>query len=643
MKKLLSIAVVILIIISSFSISSAAVTYRDAYPNTHKNTNQNLADLIAVAKTQIGYTELSTSTGAALSAGQDGGYTKYGAWFGAPTTAWCAFFVAWCSNQAGISTSIIPRIGNCAAMVNWYSQRGRYHSSKNFTPRTGDLIFYNWSGGSTAKHIGIVTGVSSSSVYVIEGNTGSSYGYRVEAKTRKRTAAYIIGYARPDYNDAATYIGSYSFAQYAASQYAAAASGGNFSTAGSYSQGSKLSVTTGAATNITAVSATLAGRVDNSSKYTISSAGFYFGKTKSSLKAFRCVSSSSKGSISLSMDVSKNYGSLKSGEVYYYCSYAVIKGKTYKGPLHSFQTLDDRAKKLVLSQEEINVAVGNTFEIFSALLPLEARKDEIKWSSDNDEVAIVNQNGVVTGVSAGMARITAKSEYSNIAATCEVTVTLAPVLEIEAKNISQTQIKIFWKNSDPVDLFGYNVYRSSSPSGEYIKIGQTDVGEKEWLDKTVVPNERYYYKIESVGVVDEVNSELSEMARAKAVLPAPEISSIKQKGASLVISWSAIKEAEEYNVYKSKTQHGSYQLIGTVKATNFADNSVSKNEKYFYKISAVSNKTQSLFSAPIQRTVNSIISPDFDVLTMNLLIDFDNGFEKNKKQKQAKAEILPLF
>ncbi len=108
MKRIICILSVFLIVASSLCISAGAIDYADNFPNTHRNTGKNLADLIAVAKTQIGYTELSTRTGKPLVPGQDGGYTKYGAWFGMPTVAWCAFFVTWCSNQAGISTDVIP-------------------------------------------------------------------------------------------------------------------------------------------------------------------------------------------------------------------------------------------------------------------------------------------------------------------------------------------------------------------------------------------------------------------------------------------------------------------------------------------------------------------------------------------------------
>ncbi len=75
-------------------------------------------------------------------------------------------------------------MGNCAAIAQWFQARNRYFRSGEVMPRTGDLIFYNWAGGSNQKHIGIVTGVSKGYVYTVEGNTGSKQGYRTEATSR---------------------------------------------------------------------------------------------------------------------------------------------------------------------------------------------------------------------------------------------------------------------------------------------------------------------------------------------------------------------------------------------------------------------------------------------------------------------------
>ena len=601
LKKIVSFILVLTVCIGVFSMPVNAITYKDSFPNTHRNTGGNIADLISVAKTQLGYTELSTKTGKPLSSGQDGGYTKYGAWFGAPTSAWCAFFVAWCANKAGISTSVIPRIGNCASMVRWYSQRGRYFSSRNFTPKTGDLIFYNWKGGSTAKHIGIVTGVSSKYVYVIEGNTGSSNGYRVEAKTRKLTASFIIGYARPDYNDSATYVGSYSFASYAVSKYGSNSSKGN-SSSGSYTNTSQLAVFTGTAENISSDSSTLIGRISNSSSYKVTSSGFCFGTSKNSLKKYKTNSSTSKKNIYLSKTVT----GLDVAKTYYYCAYAVIKGKTYKGPVYSFTTVDDRPQQLVLSSDYVTLGIGETNEIFSAVLPLEANSEHVEWVSSNEFVAKVN-NGLITGLGAGNAVITAKADYGNVSADCTVTVTLSPATDILTENISESEIKITWNDTNLHDIVGYSIYRSDSLDNEFTCIGETH--EKSFIDKNLEPGKIYYYRIVCCGISDEFNSSMSEVKKETATLAAPVDIRAYQNGLSLNISWDKVNGAEQYLIYRCDSSK-KYTLIAECSSNSYCDNDIRYSKNYSYIICAVNNNLQSKMSAPISFTTQNIRHPE---------------------------------
>lgn len=610
-----------------FSVWAEGVTYRDDFPNTHRNTGGNTADIIAVAKTQIGYTELSTSTGKPLAKGQDGGYTKYGAWFGAPTTAWCAFFVAWCANQAGVSTSVIPRIGNCAAMVNWFSKRGRYFSKSGFTPKAGDLIFFNWNGGSTAKHIGIVTGVKGNEVYVVEGNTGSSVGYRAEAKTRKKNASYILGYARPAYNDASTYVGSYSFAAYAASKY-----GSGSSSSGNYGSGattSHLSVVTATAENIKAHSATLMGRISNSSSYAISSSGFYFGESKEKMKKHKVKSYTKQKSVSLSLEADD----LSVDKTYYYCTYAVIKGKTYKGPVYSFTTVDDRPQQIVLSENAITLAIGETGEIFSAVLPLNSSDESIRWASSNELVAMP-QNGIITGLGAGSCTVTATSDYGKVSADCSVTVTLSPVTKIKTQNVSATEIRLDWEDDNIHDIVGYKIYRGTSLDEIFTCIGKTT--NRTFLDSDLEEGRIYYYKVQCIGVSEEFDSELSKAEKETAALPAPVIETVAQNSIQINIAWGKVDGAEKYYIYRSTGDENHFRLIGESDTPFFEDTQTNMGETYFYAVSAESELSKSEFSQNVSFTCREIAPPEVDFLSEKL-------FGHTSKEQICAPVLTTLF
>ena len=79
-----------------------------------------------------------------------------------------------------------------------------------------------------------------------------------------------------------------------------------------------------------------------------------------------------------------------------------------------------------LSQVSIDLEEGKSIKLNAILTPLSA-KETITWETSNKEIATVKDNGVVTGVKAGEATITAKLANGN-SATCKVKVT-APKVE----------------------------------------------------------------------------------------------------------------------------------------------------------------------------------------------------------------------
>lgn len=596
-------------IASTLAVNAGAVSYADNFPNTHRNTGRNLEDLIAVAKTQIGYTELNTVTGKPLVPGQDGGYTKYGAWFGMPTVAWCAFFVTWCSDQAGISTDVIPRMGNCAAIAKWFAERGRYFKRGELMPRTGDLIFYNWAGGSSQKHIGIVTGVSSGRVYTVEGNTGSRQGYRCEAKSRSVNAGYIIGYARPDYNDAETYVGSYSFAQYAAQKYKYAQSQTGAYLGGDYKITSTLAVITSSATGVSAESATLHGRIENRSSYPVTSGGFYFGKNKNSLSKYKTQGWSAKKTVELECDIADYYGDLEMLTEYYYRSYAVVNGKRYQGPLYKVRTVDDRPQMLVFSEERLSMKPGETREIFSAVLPLDARNDGLLWISSDTDKAEVN-DGVIKAKATGTAVITAMTVYGSVSESCVVNITLPCVDNFRSENVSENEIKLRWENDDLPEITRYEIYRSELPDEGFELIASAGKNEAEYTDKTVQAGCCYYYRIKSAAVSEEFDSPLSEPIREKALPAAPEIKSACQNRNGVLLEIDCKAGNSGCTVYRSMNEKYGYSPVGKTCGSYYFDGDIVSGEKYYYRVSAQGEFAQSRISLPYAKETTRIFGED---------------------------------
>ena len=139
-----------------------------------------ISRLIKIAESQLGYVE-----------GPDND-TKYGNWYGIPNGEWCAMYVSWCANQAGISTEIIPKYASCTTGREWFESRGLFKYKEEYTPKAGDIIFFLSNG---AGHTGIVINCVGNRVYTIEGNTSDMCAKRSYDLYYNK----ITGYGTPNY------------------------------------------------------------------------------------------------------------------------------------------------------------------------------------------------------------------------------------------------------------------------------------------------------------------------------------------------------------------------------------------------------------------------------------------------------------
>ena len=73
------------------------------------------------------------------------------------------------------------------------------------------------------------------------------------------------------------------------------------------------------------------------------------------------------------------------------------------------------------------IEAGATQALTATVAPANATNKNVTWSSNHTNIATVSAAGVVTGVAAGTATITATTVDGGKTATCEVTVTAAPV------------------------------------------------------------------------------------------------------------------------------------------------------------------------------------------------------------------------
>ena len=103
--------------------------------------------------------------------GNAGGQT-YWSWYGFESRVeWCACFVSWCADQAGlIDEKLVPKFDNCASGAAWFKSHDMFEHPP-YTPNEGDIVFFDWEGDGISDHVGIVTSSENGIISTVEGNS----------------------------------------------------------------------------------------------------------------------------------------------------------------------------------------------------------------------------------------------------------------------------------------------------------------------------------------------------------------------------------------------------------------------------------------------------------------------------------------
>ncbi len=133
------------------------------------------ADLLMVAKSQVGYEEI---VGNCIydDEGESFGYSRYGDWYGFPYGPWCAMFLSFCAEGAGIPRAGFPCESACDGWVQTFRDMGVFKSPLTYTPKAGDLCFFLYPDKESPTHVAVITGYepgtwgSTGKFTTIEGN-----------------------------------------------------------------------------------------------------------------------------------------------------------------------------------------------------------------------------------------------------------------------------------------------------------------------------------------------------------------------------------------------------------------------------------------------------------------------------------------
>ena len=120
---------------------------------------------------------------------------------------------------------------------------------------------------------------------------------------------------------------------------------------------------------------------------------------------------------------------------------AVITAKVTSGETTITKTATVTVTKFIpltgiSMQETLTLGKRDTHKLVPVLSPADASNQKVTWSSSDETVATVDENGVVTGCLGGSATITATTEDGSFKAECVVTVS-----DLKVSSIDMTEVK----------------------------------------------------------------------------------------------------------------------------------------------------------------------------------------------------------
>ena len=177
---------------------------------------------------------------------------------------------------------------------------------------------------------------------------------------------------------------------------------------------------------------------------------------------------------------------------------------------------------VTLDKQTMNLTAGSTGSLTATINPANAANKSLTWTSDNTAVATVNENGVVTAVAEGTAKITVKTADGEKTAVCTVTVTAKTSGSSSSSSSSRPSYPI--TTPDKTENGSVTVTPTSAKRGSIVTI-------------TVTPDAGYV--LDELTVTDKDGKELSLTKKSDTeytfVMPAGKVE----------ITPSFVKQAEE--------------------------------------------------------------------------------------------------
>ncbi len=102
---------------------------------------------------------------------------------------------------------------------------------------------------------------------------------------------------------------------------------------------------------------------------------------------------------------------------------------------------DEHVSAIVVEKDEIEISIGEKYTASAEVVPSSAKNKKLTWSSSGKDIATVDENGCITGVSEGKAVITVKSD-ENPEIKAEIAVTVNSDVKVQSITLSDYSFTI---------------------------------------------------------------------------------------------------------------------------------------------------------------------------------------------------------
>ncbi len=167
---------------------------------------------------------------------------------------------------------------------------------------------------------------------------------------------------------------------------------------------------------------------------------------------------------------------------------------------------------------------------------------------------------------------------------------------------STGSISLNWLNNTEADLAGYNVYRSASPDGTFVKLNSGLLTSSDYIDLSAPVAATSYYRITAVDTTgnESAPAVTNNYRPASGSVPsAPtSLTSTSITATSVTLSWSDNSNNETGFIIERQNSDGTWSQVGSTASnvTTFSNSGLTSGTTYAYRVRAENASGPSAFS-----------------------------------------------